>query len=48
MKNYILLHYYYRVDPKLGKGVCEICQIICACTAYVSKLDKYWLPTIAP
>ena len=27
--NTIIFHYNYRVDPKLGKGVCTISQILC-------------------
>ena len=46
--NTILLRYHYRVDTELGKGVCVICQIPCACSAYANQLDKYWLPTITP
>ena len=46
--NNILLHYHYRVDPELGKGVCDIFRITCACTSCVSKPDKDWLPTIPP
>ena len=44
----LFLHYHYRVDPELGKGVCDIFCIICACPARVYQLDKYWLPTIFP
>ena len=40
--NTILFHYHYRFDPKLGKGVCVIFQIPCACTAYVAQIHKYW------
>ena len=45
-RNNIILPYHYMVDPELGKGVCAICQIPCACPACVHQLDKYWLPTI--
>ena len=47
-RNEIILLYRCRVDPKLGKDVCDICRIPCACTVYVAQLDKYWLPNIAP
>ena len=47
-RNTIILHYNYRVDPGLCKGVCVIFRIPCACTACVDQVDKYWLPTIAP
>ena len=46
--NTIILHYYYSIDPKLGKGVCNIFRIPCACTACIAKLDRYWLPNIDP
>ena len=45
--NSILSYYHYRVDPELGKGVCSIHQIPCACPVYSAQLDKYLLPTIA-
>ena len=48
VRNTILLHYHYRDDPELGKGVCKICGIKCACPTCLSKLDKDWLPTITP
>ena len=47
-RNNIILRYHYMVDIELGKCICEIFHITCACQACVSKLDKYWLPTIAP
>ena len=47
-RNNIISHYHYRVDPKLGKGVCEILHIPCACPSCVAQLDKYWLTNIAP
>ena len=47
-RNNMILNYHYMVDTKLGKGVCENCQIPCECTACVTQLDKYWLPTIVP
>ena len=34
----------YRVDTKLGKFVCSIHRIPCACPSCVAQLDKYWLP----
>ena len=40
-RNTILLHYLFRVEPKLGKSVCDIFRIKYACPAYVSQLDKY-------
>ena len=46
-RNTILLHYHYRVDPELGKYVCENFRILCACKSCVAQIDKYWLPTIA-
>ena len=45
-RNTIILHYHYRVDPELGKGVCEIRRIPCECQVCVAQLDKYWLQTI--
>ena len=36
----IVFYKNYRVDPKLGKCVCSICRIPCACTACVAQLDK--------
>ena len=36
----------YRVDIELGKYVCVILLVSCACPACVGQLDKYWLPTI--
>ena len=47
-RNNILLYYHYKVDPKIGKGICKILRIPCACPACVAQHDKYWLPTIAP
>ena len=47
-RNTILLYYYYRVDPELGKCVCVIHCISCACPACVAQLDKYLLLNIAP
>ena len=47
-RNNIILHYHYRIDPKLGKGVCVICQIPCACPASVAQVDKYWLQNYDP
>ena len=47
-RNTILSHYNYRVDPKLGKGVCMIRRIPCEFPTCVAQLDKYWLPTIYP
>ena len=43
IRNNILLHYHYRLDKKLGKGVCGILLIPCACPARVAQLDKYWV-----
>ena len=40
LRNNILLHYIYRVGPKLGKGVCPMFRIPCACPVCVSQLDK--------
>ena len=34
--NTILLHYHYTVDPKLGKVVCLIHRIPCACPVCVA------------
>ena len=47
-RNNIIPHYNYRVDPKLGKGVCAIRWIPCACPLCVAQLDKYWLPNCDP
>ena len=40
--NTIPFHYNYRVDPEIGKGVCEIHRIPCALPACVYQLDIYW------
>ena len=42
------MHYHYRVDPNIGKDLCAICWIPCACPACVGQLDKHWLPNCAP
>ena len=42
----IILHYHYRVDTELGKYVCAICRITCACPECVAQHDEYWLPNI--
>ena len=42
------MHYHYRVDTELGKYVCVIYSIPRACLDCVAKLDKDWLPNIAP
>ena len=47
-RNTIILNYHYRVGPELGKGVCDICWITCACPACVAQLNKYCLPTNSP
>ena len=47
-RNTITLYYNYMVDPNIGKGVCVIFRILCACKACVAQLDKYWLPNCAP
>ena len=47
-RNTISLHYNYRADPELGKCVCAIFRIPCACPACVAQLDKYWLPNCDP
>ena len=39
-RNTIISHYHYRLEPNIGKGVCVICQITCACPECVDKLDK--------
>ena len=36
------------IDLELGKCVCAILRIPCACQAFVAQLDKYWLPNIPP
>ena len=41
-------HYHLRFDPKLGKGVCSIHHIPCACVACISMLDKPWISGIIP
>ena len=46
--NTIILHYHYRVDPKLGKGVCIFIYFLCKCSACIAQLDIYWLSNIAP
>ena len=43
--NTVLPHYHYRVYTKLGKGVCDILRIPCACPVCVSQLDKYLFPS---
>ena len=47
-RNAMLSHYYYRVNPKLGKGVCAIFLIPREYPSCVAQLDKYWLPNCAP
>ena len=39
-------HYYLRFDPKLGRGICAICCILCACVVFTSMLDKPWISGI--
>ena len=39
-RNNIILHYHYRVYPNLGKCVCAISRIACACRVFVAQLDK--------
>ena len=46
--NNIILHYRYRLDPKHGNCVCEICRIQFLCPYYVYQLDQYWLPSCDP
>ena len=46
--NTIIFRYQYRVDPDLGKGVCEILWNVCACPSCVAQLDKDCLPDIPP
>ena len=46
--NTIILNYHSRVDPELGKCVYVIFRVLCACTACVVQLDKYWLTNIDP
>ena len=37
-------HFYHiRCDPELGKGLCAMWRITCACTGCVEKLSKPWL-----
>ena len=40
--NTIILHYHYMVDPELGKGVCGIFRVKCACPTCVAQVDGYW------
>ena len=47
-RNNHILHYHYRVYPKLVKYVCYIFHITCACSSCVAQLDKYWLENCAP
>ena len=47
-RNPNISHYHYRIDPTIGKGVCAISWISCSHPSSVDKLDKYWLPNIAP
>ena len=47
-RNTIILRYHYRVDPNLGKVVCVIFRIPCACPACVDQLDKYCLTNFSP
>ena len=46
-RNNIISLFYYRVDPKLGKGVYVILWVLCAFSACVDQLDKFCLPNIA-
>ena len=46
--NTIILHYHYRVGPKLIKGVSMIRRIICVCPTCAAKIDKDWFWNITP
>ena len=46
--NTIILHFHYRVEPKLGKGVCDIYLIPCTFPACVPQLDKDQLSNCDP
>ena len=37
--NTIIFHYHFMVDPEVGKCVCDICRILCACPACVAELE---------
>ena len=47
-RNTIIQHYRYRVNPELGKVVCDIFWFPYACPSHVDQPDKYLLPTISP
>ena len=47
-RNTIILYYHFKVDIKIGKGVCSICLIPCAFPACVIQLDIDWLPNCDP
>ena len=36
-------HYHLRFDQKLGRGICAILHIPCACVGCTSILDKPWI-----
>ena len=39
-------YYHLRFDQNLGHGICEICDIPCACVACTSMLYKPWISGI--
>ena len=41
-------HYYLSFDLKLGRGICAILRIPCACVGCTSMLDKNWIYGITP
>ena len=43
----VMTHYHYRLDPKLGEGVCAIHCIPCACAACVQQLQLPWDPKLS-
>ena len=36
-------NYHLPFEPKLGRGICAICRIPCACVECTSMMDKPWI-----
>ena len=40
-------HFYHiKCDPELGESFCAMQRIPCACSGFVQKLSKPWLPNL--
>ena len=42
----LIKHYHLLFDPKLGRLICEIRRIPCACVACISVIDQPWVSGI--